>query len=91
MSEWILPFAHVRDGVTIAVCVSSNGERQLMEKIADEENDTVIRFLRKAWQVPKTSLPIATGAANRRKMFHMASDNEDLFLRVRVRMESHDG
>ena len=62
-----------------------------MGKIADEADDTVTRFLHKAWQVPKTSLSIAMGAANRRKTIHMASDNEYLILRVRERMESHDG
>ena len=45
----MVPFARVRDGVTIAVCVSPSGECQLMGKIADEVNDTVIRFLDKAW------------------------------------------
>ena len=86
----MLPFARVRDGVTIAVCVSPNGEHQLMGKIADEGNDTVIRLPHKAWQGPKTSLSIATGAANQRKKIRMDSDNEDLILRVRERMESHD-
>ena len=48
MFEWMLPFTRVRDGVTIAVCVSPNGEHQLMGKIAHEANDTVIWFLNKA-------------------------------------------
>ena len=45
----MVPFARVRGGVTIAVCVSPSGERLLMGKIADEANDTVFRFLDKAW------------------------------------------
>ena len=61
-----------------------------MGKNADEANDTVIRNFHKAWQVPKISLSIATCASNRCKAIQMASDNEDLILRVRERMESHD-
>ena len=51
-----------------------------MGKNADEANDTAIRNFHKAWQVPKTSLSIVTGAANRRKTIHMACDNEYLIL-----------
>ncbi len=54
-------------------------------------NDAVIRLLAKAWRVPKTSLSVASGAANRRKTDHAAGDAEDLFRRLTEWLESRDG
>ena len=110
MSDPSLPFARVRDGVTVAVRVAPRASRQRIGEIANEANgsrvikvsvtappeggkanDAVIRLLAKAWRVPKTSLSVASGAANRRKTIHAAGDAEDLFRRLTEWMESRDG
>ena len=58
---------------------------------AGKPNDAVIRLLAKAGRVPKTSLLVASSAANRRKTIHAPGDTEDLFRRLSKRMESHYG
>lgn len=58
---------------------------------AGKANDAVIRLLAKAWRVPKTSLSVASGAANRRKTIHATGEPEELFRRLSEWMESHDG
>ena len=110
MSEPLLPFVRVRDGITVAVRVAPRAARQRIGEIAKDAgggrvikiavtappeggkaNDAVIRLLAKAWRVPKTSFSLISGAANRRKMIHVAGDAEDLYQRLNTWMESHDG
>ena len=54
-------------------------------------NAALIRLLAKAWRVPKTSLSVTSGAADRRKTIHAAGAPEDLYRRLSTWMESHDG
>jgi uncharacterized protein (TIGR00251 family) len=46
-------------------------------------NEAVIALLAKAWQLPKRDLSIATGAAARRKLLHVAGDPKILLPRLR--------
>ena len=78
------------------VADEANGPRVIKISVtapfgAGKANDAVIRLLAKAWQVPKTSLLVASGAANRRKTIHAPGNTEDLFRRLSERMESHYG
>ncbi len=74
----------------------ANGERVIKVSVTappegGKANNAVIRLLAKAWRVPKTSLSVASSAANRRKTIHAAGDAEDLFRRLTEWMESRDG
>ena len=76
------------------VADAANGPRVIKVSApfgAGKANDAVIRLLAKAWRVPKTSLLVASGAANRRKTIHAPGNTEDLFRRLSERMESHLG
>ena len=46
-------------------------------------NDAVIALLAKEWKLPKRDLTIATGAAARRKVIHVAGDPSALLRRLR--------
>ena len=45
-------------------------------------NDAVIALLAKEWRLPKSSLTIATGAADRRKTVRIAGDATELMSRL---------
>ncbi len=68
----------------ITVAVTAAPER-------GKANEAVIRLLAKAWRVPKTSLSVVSGATGRRKTILATGDAEDLFQRLSVWMEGHDG
>lgn len=41
-------------------------------------NAALIRLLARAWRVPKTSIAVVAGAADRRKILHVAGDQDAL-------------
>ncbi len=78
------------------IAAEANGVRVIKVAVTaapegGKANDAVIRLLAKAWRVPKTSLSVVSGAADRRKTIFAAGDAEDLFRRLCEWMESHDG
>lgn len=53
-------------------------------------NDAVIKFLAKSWRVPKSSLSLIAGAADRHKIIHVSGSPEQLLPRlVGVLPEDH--
>lgn len=54
-------------------------------------NDAVIRLLAKAWSVPKTSIRVTSGAADRRKTLHVTGDASDLETKMRNWMDGGNG
>ena len=57
----------------------------------NEANLALIRLLAKTWRLPKSSVSIASGQRNRRKVVHIAGEPRDLAIRLNdwVR-RSHD-
>jgi len=54
-------------------------------------NAAVMALLARAWRVPKTSLHIAQGAADRRKVVHVAGETEALLARLAAWLAEHGG
>lgn len=53
-------------------------------------NAAVIALLSKAWRVPKSSIAIVRGAADRRKVIRIAGDGAALAERVAVWLKEHE-
>ena len=54
-------------------------------------NDAVIRLLAKAWSVPKSSIRVTSGAADRRKTLHVTGNAADLEKRLGTWMDHRNG
>jgi uncharacterized protein len=53
-------------------------------------NAAVIALLAKAWRVPKSSLEIVRGAADRRKVVRIAGDGAALAARIAAWLKEHE-
>jgi uncharacterized protein (TIGR00251 family) len=53
-------------------------------------NAALIRLLAKRWHLPKTSLALVSGAAQRRKTLHLAGKPEALLARLQSWLEEID-
>lgn len=49
---------------------------------AGQANEALVRLLAKQWGVPRTSIALTAGAAERNKILHVSGDPDDLFRRI---------
>lgn len=54
-------------------------------------NMAVLKLLAKAWDVPRTALSVASGAAARRKIVHVAGDGPALARRINAWLGGQHG
>ena len=54
-------------------------------------NAAVLKLLAKAWSVPRTTLSVASGAAARRKIVHVAGDGPALARRINAWLGGQHG
>ena len=54
-------------------------------------NAALIRLLAKSWKLPKSSLTVAAGATDRRKVIHIAGDPNTLQSQLDRWIEDHHG
>ncbi len=54
-------------------------------------NAAVLKLLAKAWSVPRTALSVASGAAARRKIVHVAGDGPALAHRINAWLGGQHG
>lgn len=54
-------------------------------------NVAVLKLLAKAWDVPRTALSVASGAAARRKIVHIAGDGPALARRINAWLGGQHG
>ena len=54
-------------------------------------NAAVLKLLAKAWSVPRTALSVASGAAARRKIVHVAGDGPALARRINAWLGGQHG
>ena len=54
-------------------------------------NDALLRLLAKRWRLPRTSLRLVSGAAQRRKTLHLAGEPKALLARLQSWLEESRG